>query len=221
MERSSALVGRLSGLATIVAGVLWTVGGSTSLNTESLGITKRGPHLLITLAALCSLVGVARLASGARDYGRAGTAGAIVTTAGLVLVIASKNVPSSISEEAAWNVFYLGGTLLVLGSLLIGVVVLRTSKDWLVGAPLLAIGVFGTLMVVLLMGPFAESALSTIVFPILFGLAWTVLGYALWSYEAKPSGDPRAAQVREGARREVVSKTAETLSSPSSKVLKD
>jgi hypothetical protein len=41
----------------------------------------------------------------------------------------------------------------------------------------------------LMMGPFAETAylgtlvgtLGTVVLPILFGIAWSVLGYALWS----------------------------------------
>lgn len=193
MEASSTLIGRLSGIVTIVGGLLWAVGSSTSLNTEALGITMRGPHLLISLAALCSLAGLTRLAS--HQAGRASKAGAILAGAGSVVVIASKNVPSSISEEAAWNLFYLGASLLVLGSLLLGIVVLRTSKAWSFGAPLLAIGVSAILTVVFLMGPFAETALGTIVLPILFGLAWTVLGYALWSYEAKPSGDPRTTLV--------------------------
>jgi len=42
----------------------------------------------------------------------------------------------------------------------------------------------------LMMGSFAETAylgtLGTVVLPILFGIAWSVLGYALWSYRSEP-----------------------------------
>jgi hypothetical protein len=149
-----------------------------------------GPHLLLTLAGLCSLIGLTRLATyHARHYGLAGVAGAILASAGVVLIIASKNLPASTSAEAGWNLFYLGMLLLVVGSLLIGIVALVVGKAWLFGAPLVAIGVLGILELVfflLMMGPFAETAylgtLGTVVLPILIGFAWSVLGYALWSY---------------------------------------
>jgi hypothetical protein len=187
MQTSSTLVGRLSGLATIVGGLLWALGGTTALNADILGISMEGPHLLLTLAGLCSLIGLTRLASHhARHYGIAGKAGAIVASAGVVLIIASKNLPSSTSAEAGWDVFYLGGLLLVVGSLLFGIVALLVGKAWLFGGPLVAIGVLVILQLVFLMGPFAETAyLGTVVLPILIGVAWTVLGYAQWSYRSE------------------------------------
>jgi hypothetical protein len=193
MQTSSTLIGRLSGLATIIGGLLWALGGPTALNADTLGIEMTGPHLLLTLAGLCSLIGLTRLASHhARHYGRAGMAGVIVASAGVVLIIASKNLPSNTSAEAGWAVFDVGISLLVVGSLLFGIVALLVGKAWLFGAPLLAIGVLGILQLVfflLMMGPFAETAylgtlvgtLGTVVLPILFGIAWSVLGYALWS----------------------------------------
>lgn len=188
MKRSSTFIGRLSGLAMIIGGLLWAVGGSTALNSEALGITMRGPHLVLSVGGLFSLIGLTRLVRHqAGDYGGAGMAGAILASAGVALVIASKNLPSSISEEAAWNVFYLGGFLLVIGSLLFGIVVLRTSKAWFFGAPLLAIGGLVILEVVFLMVLAEPAYLGTVLLPILIGLAWSVLGYALWSYEAKPA----------------------------------
>jgi hypothetical protein len=41
-----------------------------------------------------------------------------------------------------------------------------------------------------MMGPFAEKTaylgtLGTVVIPIVFGFAWTILGYALWSYRSE------------------------------------
>ena len=168
-------------------------GGPTALNSDILGIGMEGPHLLLTLAGLCSLIGLTRLASHhARHYGRAGMLGAILASAGVVLIIASKNLPSNTSAEAGWAVFDVGISLLVVGSLLFGIVALLVGKAWLFGAPLLAIGVLGILQLVfflLMMGPFAETAylgtlvgtLGTVVLPILFGIAWSVLGYALWS----------------------------------------
>ena len=124
-------------------------GGSTALNADMLGITMDGPHWLLTLAGLCSLVGLARLAiHHAGDYGRAGMAGTTLASAGVVLIITSKNLPSSTSEEVGWALFDVGGLLLVVGSLLFGIVVLRTGNAWLFGAPLLAIGVLVILQLV-------------------------------------------------------------------------
>jgi hypothetical protein len=186
MQTSSTLNGWLSGLATILGGLLWALGGPTALNADILEIGMEGPHLLLTLAGLCSLIGLTRLASHhARHYGRAGMAGAILASAGVVMIIASKNLPSSTSAEAGWNLFYLGMLVLVVGSLLFGFVALLVGKAWLFGAPLLAIGVLVILQLIfflLMMGSFAETAyLGTVVLPILFGIAWTILGYALWS----------------------------------------
>ena len=84
--------------------------------------------------------------------------------------------------------FYLGGLLLVIGSLLFGTVTLR--KSWLFGAPLLVIGLLSILNMVFLMGPFQLTRyefVGTVLLPILIGFGWTALGYALWSYEAKAS----------------------------------
>jgi hypothetical protein len=165
------------------------VGGSTALNNDSLGITMRGPHLVLTVGGLLSLIGLARLARHqARDCGRVNEAGAILASAGVVVIIASKNLPSGTPEETGWNVFYLGGLLLVIGSLLFGTVALR--KSWLFGAPFLAMGVLSILNMVFLMGPFKVTGyeyVGTVLLPILIGFGWAVLGYALWSSEARAS----------------------------------
>jgi hypothetical protein len=120
-------------------------------------------------------------------------AGAIVASAGVVLIIASKNPPLSwMSDVVGWAVFDVGILLLVVGSLLFGIVALVVGKAWHFGAPLLAIGVLGILQLVfflLMMDSFAETAflgtIGTVVLPILFGFAWMVLGYALWSYASQ------------------------------------
>ena len=127
----------------------------------------------------------------------------------MVLIVASKNLPSSTPEETGWNVFYLGGFLLVIGSLLFGTVALR--KSWLIGTPLLAIGLLAISNMVFLMGPFKVTGyeyVGTVVLPILIGFGWTALGYALWSYEARASQTPSellkeryAPRVRPDARR--------------------
>jgi hypothetical protein len=101
MQASSALIGRLSGLATILSGPLWALGGATALNADTLGIGMAGPHLVLTLAGLSSLIGLARLASHhAGQYGPAGMPGVLLASAGVVLIIVSKNLPSSTSEVA-------------------------------------------------------------------------------------------------------------------------
>ena len=189
MERSLNITGRLTGLATMISGLLWAVGGSTALNYNRLGITMTGPHLLLSVGGLLSLIGLARLVRHqARDYGRVSQAGAILASAGVVLIIASKNLPSDTPEETGWNVFYLGGLLLVIGSLLFGTIAVRKSRP--VGTPLLAIGVLSLANVVFLMGPFNVTGyeyVGTVLLPVLIGFSWTVLGYTLWSYEARAS----------------------------------
>lgn len=192
MERSSTISGRLTGLATMISGLLWAVGGSTALNYDSLGIEMTGPHLVLSMGGLLSLIGLARLARHqAHDYGRVSEAGTILASVGVVLIIASKNLPSSTPEETGWNVFYLGGLLLVIGSLLFGTVSLRKSR--LFGAPLLAIGVLSISNMVFLMGPFKATGyeyVGTVLLPILVGVGWTTLGYAFWSNEVKAGKTP-------------------------------
>ena len=189
MEKLSTLTGRVTGLATMISGLLWAVGGSTGLNNESLGITMRAPHLLLSLGGLLSLIGLVSLARHqARHYGLFSEAGAILTSVGVVLIVASKNLPSSTPDVTAWNVFYLGGLLLVIGSLLFGTIALRKSP--LFGAPLMAIGVLAVSNMVFLMGPFKVNGyefVGTVLLPILIGFGWTALGYALWSDGAKAS----------------------------------
>ena len=140
------------------------MGGTTALNYESLGIEMDGPHLVLSLGGLLTLIGLARIGSRhAGDYGRAGVTGVIVASAGVVLIIASK-VPSSLSEEAAWNVFYSGGFLLVIGSLLFGAAA-WSRRAWLFGAPLVAVGVFGILNIVFLMVLAEPGYMGTVVLP--------------------------------------------------------
>jgi uncharacterized membrane protein len=157
-----------------------------------LGLKMKGPHLLFSVAGVLTFIGLVRLIRHqARHYGRASQVGAIIASAGVVFIIASKNVPASVSDEAAWNVFYLGGFLLIIGSLLFGTVALR--KSWRFGVPLLAIGVFSISTIVFLMGPFnvpGYEYIGTILLPTLIGLGWTALGYALWSDETKASQTP-------------------------------
>jgi hypothetical protein len=124
MQTSSTLIDRVSGMATILSGPLWALGGIAALNYENIpGISMEDAHLLLTLAGLCSLIGLSRLASHhARQYGRAGMAGAILASAGVVLVIVSKNLPSSTSAETGWDLLPEVGLvrLVVLPALLDG-----------------------------------------------------------------------------------------------------
>src|SRR5689334_9177408 len=139
MQASSVHIGRLSGLATILSGPLWAVGGIAALNADALGIRMTGPHLVLTLAGLLSLLGLARLfrhQSG--HFSRAGLAGVLLASAGVILIILSKNLP--VSDQAGWGLFYLGVLVLVGGSLLSGVAFL-IHEAWFFGGPLVTIGV--------------------------------------------------------------------------------
>ena len=158
------------------------------MNADNLGIGMDGPHLLLTLAGLCSLIGLSRLAGHAGHYGAAGMAGVILASAGVMLIIASKNLPSSITADSGWTVFYAGGLLLVIGSLLLGTGAMRNTA-WHFGGPLLAIGVLVTVQMALLMLT-GMTYLATVVLPILIGLAWIALGYALWSHRSEPVRQP-------------------------------
>ena len=158
------------------------------MNADNLGIGMDGPHLLLTLAGLCSLIGLSRLAGHAGHYGAAGMAGVILAIAGVMLIIASKNLPSSISADSGWTVFYAGGLLLVIGSLLLGTGAMRNTA-WHFGGPLLAIGVLVTVQMALLMLT-GMTYLATVVLPILIGIAWIAVGYAIWSHRSEPVRQP-------------------------------
>lgn len=107
----------------------------------------------------------------------------------LLISLPVVRIPAS-GQPPTEPVFYLGGLLLVIGSLLFSTIALR--KSWLLGAPLLAIGVLSISNMIFLMGRFKVTGyeyVGTVLLPILIGFSWTVLGYALWSYEAKASTD--------------------------------
>ncbi|HET7532015.1 MAG TPA: hypothetical protein VFJ83_02615 [Nocardioidaceae bacterium] len=160
------------------------MGGATSLNADRLGISMTGPHLVLSLAGLCSLVGLGRIA---RRYGDAGLVG-VVAGAGVVVIIVSKNLPSSVSDDTGWAIFYAGGLLLLVGLLLLGAVASRAG-EWNFGGPLLAAGGLVIVQVALLM--FTETGfLATLVLPILVGIAWITIGYALWTHRTEPVREP-------------------------------
>lgn len=181
MQASSRLIGRLSGLAAILSGVLWAL-GIPGLDEVIPGVSHEGGHLLLAVAGLCSLIGLAGLSSHhAGRYSLAGMAGAVLASLGAVLIFAGNLLEGGFLLELGWGLFMLGMLLLVVGSLLFGIVAMSTSTGRFFGAPLLAIGALGVLMF-----PFAETAyLGTVVLPILIGVAWTVLGYALWSHRGE------------------------------------
>ena len=188
MQTTGDFLGRVSGPVTMLAGILWAVGGATSLNADRLGISMTGPHLVLSLAGLCSLVGLGRIAGHYGDAGLVGLVGLVVAGAGVVVIIVSKNLPSSVSDDTGWAIFYAGGLLLLVGLLLLGAVASRAG-EWNFGGPLLAAGGLVIVQVALLM--FTETGfLATLVLPILVGIAWITIGYALWTHRTEPVRQP-------------------------------
>jgi hypothetical protein len=180
------------GPAALVGGVLWIIVTIvTALHPEGCIIEacdlpgsslREGTALdgLLAIAALFSLAcGLAALVARVRAAGQFGKLGQISTTAivagGAVLVAGGLAQALHFGIDVPY--FVVGVLALIVGTLVLGVVILRAAvlPRW-VGL-LLVIGALALLP--------ANYENARVLLGIPFGLAWAAVGYALWSADAK------------------------------------
>ena len=233
MPSRSTLV-RWGGLAALAAGTLYVLGALTTaldyppaylFTRLHLGAVWGVPMQLLTLGGLVALH--ARQA-GSRGYGRLGTAGLLLALIGSLLAAAlGPLVFSSVPDGASPSLVGMAVTAAVgvvaeLGILLLGVATLRAA---VLPPPWRAL----PLAIFLLEVPF--SYLGALLFPegigvliliyaqaLLLGLAWALLGYALWSGMGESVGrrKPRDEGRRKTSSRLYSPNVGEKVSSPRS-----
>lgn len=194
---------RLSGLAAMLGGVVWALcsvrlmfvqwGEPGSYLYENYELYNR----LLALSLPLLMVGAAGLhASQRRSYGRVGRVGFGLTFIAFALVLAGAvgefwlftdqayAIPWS-GREISYTTGFLGLLLLIVGSALFGVATLRARMLSRAGAMLLAVSYPLTILASVLIGVIGWGKLlqnwAFFMYPVLFALAWVVLGYAMWS----------------------------------------
>jgi hypothetical protein len=184
--RGAALI-RWSGLASILGGVLWAaLGWLTTFAAEQpiLGLTERGYTRLLPVPLMLLLAGLIGLqARHARRSGWLGWAGFVLTCVGLILLLVGTVIEGWGEPVRGVALALLGSVVSGLGLVLVGIATSRRR--------VLPVGISGIPLVLGLLSPSQYLALGIgsllvgqgpgLVLWGLFGLGWTVLGYALWS----------------------------------------
>jgi uncharacterized membrane protein len=172
---SSKLI-RWSGLASLMAGALWVVGGIMLLV-----ISQRSPfasfsdyliEVLTLLGLLGTLAGIAGLHVLQRErYGRFGTAGSLIAFVGFALLLVA-----SVMFLSAGGGVPIGSTIVSIGfvTTLVGVALLGVVMLWEEVLP----SWYGALFIV---GNLVGVALYLQGGEILLGVVWGVTGYTLLS----------------------------------------
>jgi hypothetical protein len=132
-----------------------------------LGVTLAG-----YIAVIVALLGIHALHSGSPRYGRLGTTGTVLTVAGYA-IIAVMTVISMVQGYASFQYVRLAGAgVMLVGSVLLGVIILRARLlPWWCGV---------LLIVAFPLGHFA-NALFGAVENLLLALLWGSIGFALLS----------------------------------------
>ena len=176
----SSNVVRWGGLAGVVAAVMWVLSAILILlaSPQRVSFNSFSDYLLqiILLVAyagtLLTIVGLHTLQSESRHYGWLGAAGSLLSFIGYTIVFVVVIVSILEGEASLLTVRLAGGAAVLIGSVLLGAMTIRTRiLPWWCG--------------VLLIITFPLGDLSNAVFEggegILLGLLWGVVGYALLS----------------------------------------
>jgi hypothetical protein len=133
------------GIAGIVAAALFVV----SAIVEQLSPLRRiydsaasylylGVVVAAYIAVIISVLGIHALHSGRPRYGRLGTTGTVLTIAGYLIMIVVRMISMAGGQESLGNVRLGGGLAVLIGSVLLGVIILRTRMlPWWCGVLLI------------------------------------------------------------------------------------
>jgi hypothetical protein len=133
------------GIAGIVAAALFVV----SAIVEQLSPLRRiydsaasylylGVVVAAYIAVIISVLGIHALHSGRPRYGRLGTTGTVLTIAGYLIMIVVRMISMAAGQESLGNVRLGGGLAVLIGSVLLGVIILRTRMlPWWCGVLLI------------------------------------------------------------------------------------
>jgi hypothetical protein len=124
------------------------------------------------IAVIIAVLGIHALHSGRPRYGRLGTTGTVLTIAGYLIMIVVRMISMAAGQESLGNVRIGGGLAVLIGSVLLGVIVLRARiLPWWCGA---------LLIVAFPLGDVANAIFSAAE-NLLLALLWGSVGVALFA----------------------------------------
>jgi hypothetical protein len=122
------------------------------------------------IAVIIAVLGIHALHRGRPRYGRLGTAGTVLTIAGYLIMIVVRMISMAAGQESLGNVRIGGGLAVLIGSVLLGVIILRARMlPWWCGV---------LLIVAFPLGDVANAIFSAAE-NLLFALLWGSVGVAL------------------------------------------
>ena len=165
---------RWGGIAGLVAATLMII--SAILNQMSAGSASNLYLDVVVLAAYIAIIvavlGIHALHSGTSRYGRLGTTGAVLTIAGNAIIAVVTVISMVQGQRSLLPVRLTGAGLVLVGSALLGVIIIRARLlPWWCGV---------LLIVTFPLGHFANALFSSAE-NLLFALLWGSMGIALLS----------------------------------------
>ena len=122
------------------------------------------------IAVIIAVLGIHALHSGRPRYGRLGTTGTVLTIAGYLIMIVVRMISMAAGRESLGNVRIGGGLAVLIGSVLLGVIILRARMlPWWCGVLLIAAFPLGDV----------ANAIFTAAENLLLALLWGSVGVAL------------------------------------------
>jgi hypothetical protein len=208
---SSEMV-RWGGLAGVGAGLMFLLSVILTLIAPPQMVVGYLSYYLIEVVLVAAfaltLVTIAGLHALQRGrYGRLGAAGFLLTFVGYALVLVSAHLITVVGGEPVSFVRFMGGLVMVVGSILLGVMTLYARVlPWWVGVLLI---VSFPLDDILVLGVLSES--------VVFAVVWGSTGYALTTRRGtvaeRPSRVSRTAHTPEAPSRHAGSPAAEVQAS--------
>jgi hypothetical protein len=129
-----------------------------------------GVVVVAYIAVIIAVLGIHALHRGRPRYGRLGTAGAVLTIAGYLIMIVARMISMAAGQESLGNVRIGAGLVVLIGSVLLGVIVLRARVlPWWCGV---------LLIVAFPLGDVANAIFSAAE-SLLLALLWGSVGVAL------------------------------------------
>jgi len=208
---SSVLV-RWGAWAGVLGGLLWSL-FPLAIVVVSIEDTQPGTlthlsaavvyWLMAVLPLLLLLVGLAGLrALHSSAYGRLGNVGFLVSFLALVLMLVGNAVEvasltfSGSDSDVGHIIFLIGFLLLLVGSVLVGILILRTQRDpsSRIGGLLFVAALPVGILLGIVLGVIAPRTdlgfWAAITVP--YGIAWLLLGYTLMSARGRAAEQPSA-----------------------------
>jgi hypothetical protein len=122
------------------------------------------------IGVIVAVFGIHALHSGKPRYGRLGTAGTVLTIAGYLIMVVVRMISMVAGHESLGNVRIGGGLAVLLGSVLLGVIILRARMlPWWCGVLLIAAFPLGDV----------ANAIFSAAENLLLALLWGSVGVAL------------------------------------------